>query len=80
MNDVDTLLARMAAVPAPRSLGTDPAFVDRLDASAARGEVLGLMRSLAIGVAVAALMVATQPGPRVHGGGFLLVTADGEVL
>lgn len=82
MNDMDGMLARLATVHAPRSLGDDPAFVARLDASAARGEMLGTVRSLAIGIVIAGLMVVSHPRAAVAqgGAGFLLATTGGEVL
>lgn len=83
MDDIDGMLARLVTVTLPRSLGDDPAFVARLDASAARGAMLGMARSAAIGVAVAALTVTLHVGitaaPDATGGA-LLTTATGVVL
>lgn len=85
MDDIDGMLARLAAVASPRSLVDDPAFLARLDASATQGAVLGMARSAAIGVVAAALMVAvhvgtaTDPAPG-SGGGPLLTTTNGVVL
>lgn len=81
MDEVDGVLARLAVVPTLRPLGDDPAFVARLEASAARGEMMGLARSVALGVVVAGLMVAVHPGRTMgRAGGILLSTTDGEVL
>lgn len=80
MDDIDRLLGDMAMVSASRSWGSDPSFVARLDASATRGELLGTVRAVVIGVVVAGLMVAIHPVPLATSHGPLLTTADGEVL
>lgn len=85
MDDIDGMLARLSAVASPCSLGDDPAFVARLDASATHGAMLGMARSAAVGVLAAVLMVAVHLGTVSGngggaGGGPLLTTANGVVL
>lgn len=85
MEDIDGMLARLATVAPARSLGDDPAFVARLNASATRGAAMGLAHSAAIGVMAAVLMlmvhVGTSTGPNAAArGGPLLMTAEGMVL
>lgn len=80
MRDVDVMLAQLAKVPAPCSLGNDPGFIARLEAGRKHEELLGVARSIALAVSVAGLMVAIHPSPVGRGGGILLLTTSGEIL
>lgn len=83
MGEIDEVLARLARATPPCSLGDDPAFVARLDASATQGAMLGMARSAATGFVAAALMMAVHGGTMSSaqaGGAPLLTTAEGVVL